>query len=31
MEFLTDLGQDVEMTVRPTRKEHGKLSVVVGA
>ncbi len=31
MEFLTALGQDVEITVRPTRKEHGKLSVVVAA
>ena len=31
MEFLTDLGQDVEITVRPTRKEHGKVSVVVAA
>ena len=31
MEFLTNLGQDVEITVRPTRKEHGKVSVVVAA
>ena len=31
MEFLTDLGQDVEITVRPTRKQHGKVSVVVAA
>jgi predicted XRE-type DNA-binding protein len=31
MEFLTDLGQDVQITVRPTRKEHGKMSVVVAA
>ena len=31
MEFLTDLGQDVEITVRPTRREHGKVSVVVAA
>jgi predicted XRE-type DNA-binding protein len=31
MEFLTDLGQDVEITVRPTRKQHGKMSVVVAA
>jgi predicted XRE-type DNA-binding protein len=31
MEFLTALGQDVEITVRPTRKEHGELSVVVAA
>ena len=30
MEFLAALGQDVEITVRPTRKkEHGHLSVVV--
>jgi predicted XRE-type DNA-binding protein len=28
MEFLTALGQDVEITVRPTRKEHGALSVI---
>jgi predicted XRE-type DNA-binding protein len=28
MEFLTSLGQDVEITVRPTRKEHGEVSVV---
>jgi len=25
MEFPTHLGQDVEITVRPTRKEHGKV------
>jgi len=31
MEFLTALGQDIEITVRPTRKEHGKVSVVVAA
>jgi hypothetical protein len=31
MEFLTALGQDVEITVRPTRNEHGKVSVVVAA
>lgn len=29
MEFLAALGQDVEITVRPTRKEHGQVSVVV--
>lgn len=29
MQFLIALGQDVEITVRPTRKEHGVLSVVV--
>ena len=28
MEFLTALGQDVEITVRPTRKEQGEVSVV---
>ena len=28
MEFLTALHQDIEITVRPTRKEHGSLSVV---
>jgi len=31
MEFLTGLGQDVQITVRPTRKEQGRLSVVVAA
>ena len=30
MEFLTALGQDVEVTVRPTRREHGEMSVTVG-
>ena len=29
MQFLTALGQDVQITVRPMRKEHGELSVVV--
>ena len=29
MSFLTALGQDVEITVRPTRKEHGEVSFVV--
>jgi predicted XRE-type DNA-binding protein len=28
MDFLTALGQDVEITVRPTRKPHGVVSVV---
>jgi predicted XRE-type DNA-binding protein len=28
MEFLTALRQDVEITVRPTRKEHGALFVI---
>jgi predicted XRE-type DNA-binding protein len=29
MDFLTALGQDVEITVRPTRKHHGELSVIL--
>jgi predicted XRE-type DNA-binding protein len=29
MEFLTALGQDVEVTVRPTRKDHGEMSVMI--
>jgi hypothetical protein len=29
MAFLIALGQDVEITVRPTRKEHGQVSLVV--
>jgi len=29
MEFLTALGQDVEISVRPTRKAHGLLSVTL--
>jgi predicted XRE-type DNA-binding protein len=29
IDFLTALGQDVEITVRPTRKVHGEMSVVV--
>jgi len=28
MVFLTTLGQDVEITVRPTRRRHGEGSVV---
>jgi len=28
MDFLTALRQDVEITVRPTRKQHGALSVI---
>ena len=28
MDFLTALGQDVKITVRPTRKEHGEVSVI---
>jgi predicted XRE-type DNA-binding protein len=29
IDFLAALGQDVEITVRPTRKDHGQMSVVV--
>jgi len=29
MDFLAALGQDVEITVKPTRKAHGELSVFV--
>jgi Helix-turn-helix domain len=29
MDFLTSLGQDVEISVRPTRKEHGEVSLVL--
>ncbi len=29
MDFLTALGQDVQITVRPTRKDEGEVSVVV--
>ena len=29
MEFLTALGQDVEIAVRPSRKEHGEMSVTL--
>ena len=29
MQFLTALGQDVQVTVRPTRKRRGTLSVVM--
>jgi predicted XRE-type DNA-binding protein len=29
MDFLTALGQDVRITVRPTRKERGGMSVAV--
>jgi predicted XRE-type DNA-binding protein len=31
MQFLTNLGQDVEIIVRPARKEHGRLSVIVAS
>jgi hypothetical protein len=30
MEFLTALGQDVRITVKPTRKVQGEMEVVVG-
>ncbi len=30
MEFLTALGQDVEITVRPTRKQKGEMYVTLG-
>ncbi|HEY2105145.1 MAG TPA: helix-turn-helix transcriptional regulator [Candidatus Binataceae bacterium] len=29
MEFLAALDRDVEITVRPKRKEHGEVSVVI--
>ena len=29
MEFLTALGQDVEIAVRPSRKKHGEMSVTL--
>ena len=29
MEFLTALGQDVEITIRPTGKQYGEMSVKV--
>jgi predicted XRE-type DNA-binding protein len=29
IDFLTALGQDVEITVRPTRKKRGEMSVAV--
>jgi predicted XRE-type DNA-binding protein len=28
MDFLTALGQDVEIIVKPTHKEHGEISIV---
>lgn len=31
MEFLAALGHDVEVRVKPTRKVHGRVSVVVAA
>jgi len=29
MDFLIALGQDVEITVKPTRKSHGQVSIVL--
>lgn len=29
MDFLTALGQDIEITVRPTRREHGEVFLVL--
>jgi len=29
MDFLTALGRDVEITVKPTRREHGEVSLVL--
>ena len=29
MEFLTSLGQDIEITIRPSRSEHGEMSIIV--
>jgi predicted XRE-type DNA-binding protein len=29
IEFLTALGHDVEITVKPTRKHHGKMSIIL--
>jgi len=29
LEFLTALGQDVEITVRPTRRAHGEMSILL--
>lgn len=31
MEFLAALGHDVEIRVKPTRKAHGQVSVIVAA
>jgi predicted XRE-type DNA-binding protein len=30
LEFLTRLGQDVEVTIRPTRRPHGEMSITLG-
>ena len=29
IDFLVALGQDIEITVRPTRKQHGQVSIVL--
>ena len=29
MDFLTALGQDIEITVKPTRREHGEVHLVL--
>ena len=29
MDFLIALGENVEITVRPTRKDHGQVSIVI--
>ena len=29
MDYLIALRQDVEITVRPTRKEHGRVSIIL--
>ena len=29
MDFLIALGQDVEITITPTRKQHGQVSIVL--
>ena len=31
IEFLTALGQDVEVLIKPTRKRQGRMSVIVAA
>ena len=31
IEFLTALGQDVEIVIKPARKKHGAMAVVVAA
>ena len=30
MEFLTALGQDVQIIIRPAQTQHGEMSVFVG-